>query len=117
MTIEEQIRDTKGCRFGLKLEWTQFRTPEYLACFMLLLGVALAVWTAVGAATVHHDPSLEFRNKKGARLTLARIGARWLERFRRRAYLGIEFVSSYLPPPALRQFPWLFRPEPRREAA
>jgi len=29
MGIEEQFRDTKGCRFGVQLEWTQFRKPRY----------------------------------------------------------------------------------------
>lgn len=31
MAIEQQIRDTKGCRFGVKLEWTQFKKPQYLS--------------------------------------------------------------------------------------
>jgi hypothetical protein len=33
MAIEAPCRDTKGCRFGVRLEWTQFRTPAYLARF------------------------------------------------------------------------------------
>src|SRR5262249_52659101 len=31
MAVEEQFRDTKGCRFGVRLEWTPCRTPAYLA--------------------------------------------------------------------------------------
>jgi hypothetical protein len=92
----------------LKLEWTQFRTPAYLSRFMLLLGVALAVWTAVGAAVVYHDETTQFAHRtKGARLSLARIGARWLWKIRRSAHLGVEYARSYLPPPRLRLFEWL----------
>jgi hypothetical protein len=35
MAIEEQIRDTKGARFGLKLVWTQIKTPQALGRFTL----------------------------------------------------------------------------------
>jgi hypothetical protein len=55
-TAEEQFRDIKGCRFGVRLEWTQFRTPPYLARFTLLVGVALVLWTAVGQAAAHICP-------------------------------------------------------------
>ena len=41
MGIEEQIRDTKGSRFGIKLFWTQIRRPESLARLTLLAGIAL----------------------------------------------------------------------------
>lgn len=41
MGIEEQFRDAKGCRFGLKLNWTQFTKPEYVERMYLLVGVAL----------------------------------------------------------------------------
>lgn len=34
MTVEEQFRDTKGQRFGLKLFWTQVRNPDGLARFV-----------------------------------------------------------------------------------
>jgi hypothetical protein len=53
MTGEEQFRETKGCRFGVQLEWTLCRTPAYLAQFTLLVGVALLLWTAVGQAIAH----------------------------------------------------------------
>jgi hypothetical protein len=52
-------RDTKGCRFGVKLERTQFRTPEYLARFTLLVGVALLLLPC---------------KPKGPRLSLLRVG-------------------------------------------
>jgi len=40
MSIEQQFRDTKGNRFGLKLKWTQFQKAEYLERMYLLIGVA-----------------------------------------------------------------------------
>jgi hypothetical protein len=64
MGLEEQLRDTKGCRFGVK-----FRTPEYLARFTLLL------WTAVGQAVAQATPSVRLPCKqKGPRLSLLRVG-------------------------------------------
>jgi hypothetical protein len=75
MGLEERLRDTQGCRFGVKLEWTQFRTPEYLARFTLLVGVALLLWTAVGQAVAQATPSVRLPCKqKGPCLSLLRVG-------------------------------------------
>jgi hypothetical protein len=49
MGIEEQFRDTKGVRFGMKLKWTQFTQAEFVERMYLLVGVAL-LWTSVGRA-------------------------------------------------------------------
>jgi hypothetical protein len=67
MVIEEQFRDTKGCRFGVRLESTQFHTPAYLARFHLLIGVALLLWTAVGQAIARVTPLGSFRNVSNRR--------------------------------------------------
>jgi hypothetical protein len=58
MTVEEQFRDSKGCRFGVRREWTQFRTPAYLARFTLWVGVALMLWTVVGQAVATAAPKV-----------------------------------------------------------
>lgn len=77
MTIEEQFRDTKGCRFGAKLIWTQFRDPEALGRFMMLLAVALLIWTLAGLVAAHYDPSLRLVcRKKGPRQSFVTIGLR-----------------------------------------
>lgn len=47
MGIEEQFRDAKGTRFGLKLKWTQFIKPEFVERIYLLVGIALLLWTSV----------------------------------------------------------------------
>jgi len=108
MAIEEQLRDSQGTRFGVRLEWTQFRTPALLNRFMLLLGVALMIWTAVGAAAVHREPTAQWpRKTKSPRLSLATIGTWWLHRIRSGAYLGLDWIRSYLPLPSFRFFDWL----------
>jgi hypothetical protein len=74
MGVEEQLRDSKGCRFGLQMEWTQCRTPEYLSRLALPVGVAMTVWTAVGAAVAAEESSVQMPCKqKGARLSLLAV--------------------------------------------
>lgn len=108
MAIEQQIRDTKGCRFGVKLIWTQFQKPQYLSRFVLLVGVALVLWTAVGEAVAEQNPGVRLPCKrKGPRLSLLRVGIRFLVRVARRVHIGVKFVRAHLPPPGLRIFGWL----------
>lgn len=108
MTVEEQFRDTTGCRFGLRLEWTQFRTPHYLARFLLLVGVALVLWTAVGQAVAEQRPAVRLRcTHKGPRLSVPRVGRYYLSLFALQGRLTAPFIRHYLPRPQLRRFPWL----------
>jgi Transposase DDE domain len=108
MTIEEQFRDTKGCRFGVRLQWTQFRTPAYLARFTLLVGVALVLWTAVGQAVAKATPRVRLPCKrKGPRLSLMRVGIQCVTQIAPLVYIGVCFIRTHLPPPQLRKFPWL----------
>jgi hypothetical protein len=80
--VEAQLRDTKGCRFGVRLEWTPFRTPTYGARFTWLVGVALGLGTAVVQAVAQQAPRVRPPGqRKCPRLSL--------------------------PPPQLRRFPWL----------
>jgi hypothetical protein len=77
MTVEEQFRDLKGKRFGAKLSWTQFRDPEALARFMMLLAVALLIWLTTGIAAARKDRSLRLiSKKKGPRQSYITIGVR-----------------------------------------
>ena len=62
-----------------KLFWTQFRDPDALARFVMLLAVALLLWTWVGFAEAHWDPSLRLHSrKKGPRQSYVTIGIRVL---------------------------------------
>lgn len=108
MAIEQQIRDTKGCRFGVKLIWTQFQNPQYLSRFVSLVAVALVLWTAIGQAVAEQNPRVRLPCKrKGPRLSLLRVGIRFLVRVSRRVHIGVKFVRAHLPPPGLRIFGWL----------
>ena len=108
MAIEAQFRDTKGCRFGVRLEWTQCRTPADLARFTWLIGVALRLWTAVGQAIAQATPRARLPCKrKGPRLALLRVGMPLVTQLASRIDIGVRFLRTHLPPPQLRRFPWL----------
>lgn len=77
MTVEEQFRDVKGSRFGAKLKWTHFRSPEALLRCLLLLAVALLVWATIGHHAAQRRPSLRMVSKsKGPRQSYVTIGVR-----------------------------------------
>ena len=112
MGIEEQFRDTKGQRFGMKLRWTQFTRAEYVERMYLLAGVALLLWTSVGRAAEEADPKVRLESRtKGARLSLARVGAYYWQKVGRQVKLTASFVREHLPPPRLRVFKWLTAPQ------
>lgn len=102
MTVEEQFRDLKGKRFGAKLSWTQFRNPEALARFTMLLAVALLIWITTGVAAARKDRSLRMLSRrKGPRQSYVTIGIRIavLDRFseivtRRKVIRRIEAPAS-----------------------
>ncbi len=112
MGIEEQFRDAKGHRFGLKLRWTQFTKAEFVERMYLLVGMALLLWTSVGSAVEAAEPKVRLRSKtKGARLSLARIGSYYWQKVTKRLKLTTRFVRAHLPPPRLRVFKWLTAPQ------
>jgi hypothetical protein len=63
MGIEEQFRDAKGHRFGLKLRRTQFTKAEFVERMYLLVGVALLLWTTVGRAVEESEPKGKAREQ------------------------------------------------------
>jgi hypothetical protein len=112
MGIEEQFRDAKGVRFGLKLKWTRFTRAEFVERMYLLVGVALLLWTSVGRAVEESEPKVRLGSRtKGARLSLARIGSYYWQKMSQRLRLTAAFVREYLPPPRLRMFRWLMAPQ------
>jgi hypothetical protein len=112
MGVEEQFRDAKGVRFGLKLKWTQFTKAEFVERMYLLVGIALLLWTSVGRAVEAEEPKVRLESKtKGARLSLARIGSYYWLKMSRQLRLTAGFVRSHLPPPRLRMFKWLMAPQ------
>jgi len=112
MGIEEQFRDAKGVRFGVKLKWTQFTRAEFVERVYLLVGLALALWASVGRAVEEAQPKVRLRSKtKGARLSLARISSYYWQKLTRQLKLTTRFVREHLPPPRLRMFKWLVAPQ------
>jgi hypothetical protein len=114
MAIEEQIRDTKGARFGLKLVWTQIKTPQALARFALFIGLAILLLTAVGHAVALRHPDVRLTSKKkGHRLSLLTIGHLFFHFFLMQK-LSTRFLKQHIPPPTLRSFSWLETKSERR---
>ncbi len=112
MAIEEQFRDAKGQRFGLKLRWTQFTRAEYVERMYLLVGVALLLWTAVGRAAEEEEPKVRLESRtKGARLSLVRVGSYYWQQVTKEVRLTAKLVREHLPPPKLRIFKWLTAPQ------
>ncbi len=112
MGIEEQFRDAMGHRFGMKLRWTQFTRAEFVERMYLMVGVALLLWTTVGRAVEEADPKVRLVSRtKGARLSLARVGAYYWQQMSKQLRLTASFVREHLPPPRLRIFKWLMAPQ------
>jgi Transposase DDE domain len=112
MGIEEQFRDAKGHRFGMKLRWTQFTRAEFVERMFLLVGVALLLWTTVGRAVEEAEPKVRLASKtKGARLSLVRVGSYYWQKVSKQLRLTASFVRQHLPPPRLRMFKWLMAPQ------
>lgn len=106
MTVEEQFRDVKGQRFGIKLYWTQFRDPAQLARFVQLLAVALLLWYVAGMVESHYNPSLRLvSRKKGPRQSFITIGLRILAIERPPRFpLTARWVLLFTQEPTLRRF-------------
>jgi hypothetical protein len=112
MGIEEQFRDAKGCRFGLKLRWTRFTRAEFVERMYLLVGVALLLWTSAGRAVEEAEPKVRLMSRtRGARLSLARVGSYYWLKMSKQLRLTAKFVREHLPPPRLRVFKWLTAPQ------
>jgi len=112
MGIEEQLRDPKGCRFGMKLKWTQFTKAEFVERMFLLVGIAVLLWTSVGSCVEKAEPKVRLKCKQqGARLSLVRIGAYYWQKVTAQVRLTEKFVRQHLPPPRIRLFEWLTAPQ------
>jgi len=108
MAIEEQIRDTKGARFGLKLVWTQIKTPQALSRFTLFIGLAIMLLTAIGHTVAMLHPNVRLTSKKkGPRLSFLTIGSLFFHYFLSTQTLSLKSLKQNIPPPAFRSFPWL----------
>jgi hypothetical protein len=102
MTVEEHIRDFKGKRFGVKLSWTQFRDPDQLARFIMLLAVAMLIWTLAGVVAAGADPSLRMVcRRKGPRQSYITVGLRVVA-LEQDTIFTLGFMSNVLEDPTFR---------------
>jgi hypothetical protein len=108
MAIEEQFRDTKGARFGFALVWTQITSPPALARFLLLIGLTILIQTALGQAIVEERPDVRLPcPRKGPRLSVLNVALLMGSSFVFSQPVSLSFIVQHLPPPILRDFPWL----------
>ena len=81
---------------------------EYLERMYLLVGLAMIVWTSVGRFVEREKPKVRMRcRKKGARLSLVRIGILFFSEVKKTLRLTTKFVKENLPLPKVRIFSWL----------
>jgi hypothetical protein len=78
-TIEENLRDTKDLHFGLGLSATHIGTPERRDRLLLLVAIAEALLTLLGAAAEHvgFDRMLKSNTAKKRTHSLFRQGCYW----------------------------------------
>lgn len=108
MSVEEQFRDTKGSRFGMRLKWTDFQRAECLERMYLLVGVAVVLWMTIGRSLEQKNPKIRlYSKKKGARISLLRVGIFYWKVFVGKFRLSMKFIKAHLPKPKIRIFKWL----------
>jgi hypothetical protein len=78
-TIEENLRDTKDLHFGLGLSATHISTPERRDRLLLLVAIAQALLTLLGAAAEHigFDRMLKSNTAQKRTHSLFRQGSYW----------------------------------------
>jgi hypothetical protein len=90
------------------LDWTQITTPEFLARFVVLIGLAVLLLTAVGHALSLKHAHVRLPSKtKGPRLSLLTVGLLFWPVLQNKVVINLKFLKTHLPPPTLRSFPWL----------
>ncbi len=107
MSIEEQFRDGKGCRYGIKMKWTKFQTCAHIDRLFLLLALALTVWTAAGLLACQKDATLRLPSKsKGPRRSIVAVGIEAEGCIRRVFNMTWNALRKLWPPEEIRSFAW-----------
>lgn len=103
MTVEEQFRDLKGHRFGLRMRWLNHHCPQRLARLMMLAALALLTLLVAGLKALGHHDSLQLScRKKGPRYSLIQVGRAALAASLKLLWpLRISDLAQ-IPPPAFR---------------
>lgn len=107
MAVEEQFRDSKGCRYGLQIEWTAFKDPRSLARLFLLAAIAMTVWILAALLACRADPTLRLPSRsKGARRSLLAIGVDSATDIERVLKLPWIAALELWPPTRIRDLAW-----------
>jgi len=110
MSIEEQFRDTKGCRFGAMMAWTHFQQEESINHLFLLAALALVLWLAVGLSAWQRDHTLRLPSKaKGPRRSFIAIGRAATGQLAKLLRCGWRTILRLLPPTQPRSFAWCIK--------
>lgn len=105
MSVEACFRDTKGCRYGLKIKWTAFKTAQALARLFLLATIAIAVWQTAALLACQQDPTLRLPcPTKGPRRSLIAIGIASPHAVTRVLAWRWRTLRRHWPLPKLREF-------------
>jgi len=109
MAIEEQIRDTKGVPFGLKLVGTQIKTPQALTRFTIFIGLAVFYYSPplVMPLAIRHPNVPLTSKKKGSLLSFLTIGCLFFYYSLSTQTLYLKSLKQHISPPTLRSFTWL----------
>ena len=107
MSIEEQFRDTKGCRFGVKIKWTAFQKPQAVNRMFLLTALSMMVWYAAAWLACRNDPSLRLQSaSKGPRRSFLAIGIQARDEAQKVLQWHCKKLLDQWPPAQLRTFSW-----------
>ncbi len=107
MSIEEQFRDSKGCRFGIKMKWTKFKARKHIDRLFLLAALALTVWTLSGLLACSKDQSLPLPSKsKGLRRSSVTIGIEAKGAIDEVLRMGRTALRRLWPVADIRSFAW-----------
>ncbi len=107
MGIEEHFRDSKGCRYGIKIKWTAFADAAALARLFLLAAIASVVWLLAGVLACRADPSLRLAGgRKGPRRSLVTAGIDSPHAVAHVLALSWRTLRTLWPRAELRDFAW-----------
>lgn len=110
MGVEEQLRDSKGSRYGVELIWNVFHDPEKIGRLFVLVGIAMTLWTMAGVHIAKQDPTAQYPHRtKGPRRSYVNIGRQALSvvRYLTRQDVAINLLLlRSLPGVELRPIGW-----------
>lgn len=107
MSVEAYFRDSKGCRYGIKMKWTRFQSGQTISRLFLLAALAMVVWYAAALLACRADPSLRLRSKtKGPRRSQIAVGIEATDSITRVLAMTLRRLAPGWPSAEFRTFAW-----------